>query len=84
MVDAVLRSFRTTVVGETPPPFSESNSETLLLSRVRLQMEYYLSDTNLMRDVYLRKLITSHPREKVDLKVFLRFKKITELLAMFE
>lgn len=59
------------------------NSSSILISRLRKQLEFYLGDPNLLRDNHLRALISKHKKGYVDLKHFLGFKKIDSILAGF-
>ncbi|KAL4450911.1 hypothetical protein ABPG74_011753 [Tetrahymena malaccensis] len=51
---------------------------------LKLQMEYYFCDTNLTHDSYLRSIISKSPKNCVDIKVFLKFNKIQQILKQIQ
>lgn len=54
------------------------NEEKIILM-FKSQMEYYLSDANLIKDKYLTDLIDKHNRKYVDVVEFLKFNKIKDI-----
>ncbi len=57
----------------------EKDRQTDLKGRIRQQMEFYFSDSNLSKDKFLRQEIKIAPEGYVDLNVFLKFNKIRQL-----
>ncbi|KAL4472325.1 hypothetical protein ABPG72_002808 [Tetrahymena utriculariae] len=51
---------------------------------LKLQMEFYFCDTNLTHDSYLRSIISKSPKYCVDIKVFLKFNKIQQILKQIQ
>ncbi len=56
----------------------ERNKE--YIDELKTQMEFYFSDVNLVKDSFLRKLLSQHKRAFVDLSRFLKFNRIKEIL----
>ncbi|XP_054719759.1 la-related protein 7-like [Uloborus diversus] len=50
-----------------------------LYSKIRTQMEFYFSDSNLVRDKFLQELISQDPNGYVELDLFRNFNKIKAL-----
>lgn len=71
-----------------PTPFVACNFESSessddqghLLDFLRRQIEFYLSDSNLIRDEFFAGLIRSHPRGLVPLEVFLKCNRVKNAL----
>lgn len=47
---------------------------------LRRQIEFYFGDPNLSKDPHMRKLIAQHPKGYVELKVFLGFQRVNQIL----
>mmetsp|Transcript_21700 Transcript_21700/g.37357 ORF Transcript_21700/g.37357 Transcript_21700/m.37357 type:complete len:465 (+) Transcript_21700:181-1575(+) len=55
-----------------------------LLEKIRKQVEYYFSDSNLPRDFYLKKLIDANSTGYVNISDLLRFKRLQQLTTSAE
>merc|ERR1719491_1283030 len=56
-----------------------STPESILLTRLRTQLEFYFSPPNLARDVYLRNLLNSYGGNAVPLSIIANFPKVRNL-----
>ena len=59
------------------------NSEESLSKILLNQIEYYFSDLNLMNDNFLKNEIKKHKKGFVDLRIFLKFKRVKWLFRTF-
>lgn len=50
---------------------------------LRAQIEYYFSDSNLLYDIYMQKLLAKNKKGYIELREFLRFNKIRKNLNKF-
>lgn len=73
----VLKRFQTIDSNLTSQPESQPKKT---YEKVRAQLEFYLGDTNLRKDKYLRDLISKNRKGYINLKDFLKFNKIKSLL----
>ena len=58
-----------------------STPESILLGRLRAQLEFYFSPQNLARDVYLRNLISGYGCNAVPLSIIANFPKVRSLCS---
>jgi len=51
-----------------------------IFDKIQNQLEFYLGNANFSKDKFLQKLAFTNKRNSIDLKVFLKFNKIMEIL----
>lgn len=56
-----------------------SNTDNIV-NKLQKQMEFYLGDSNLLNDKFLRNLLNQNKKKYIDLVIFLNFNKIKKIL----
>jgi lupus La protein len=68
-------------LGRPAGPFKPLDDDAQ--SKVRAQMEFYFSDSNLPRDKFLRETVEADPEGFVDISLLATFSRMRALLAPF-